>query len=156
MNDTRTRIKEARGSPAAPNLREGGDFCELLVVKHLDLVVSGSMHFLVISSNAGTPGVAIHGQAKHTQLIADLYGDEAARKALPPLEIQPAQVLASIGSFASFLVDAVRAAPRLRELLVSSVPKMRALSLRNFEAVFAGGCCSRKGHWATRVVEAPH
>ena len=79
------------------------------------------MHFLVISSNAGTPGVAIHGQAKHTQLIADLYGDEAARKALPPLEIQPAQVLASIGSFASSLVDAVRAAPRLRELLVSSV-----------------------------------
>ena len=149
----------AGGGPPTQMMHSGLAFephDELLVVKHLDLVVSGSMHFLVISSNAGTPGVAIHGQAKHTQLIADLYGDEAARKALPPLEIQPAQVLASIGSFASFLVDAVRAAPRLRELLVSSVPKMRALSLRNFEAVFAGGCCSRKGHWATRVVEAPH
>ena len=74
---------------------------ELVVVKQLDLVVSGLMHLLIISSNAGTPVVAIHGQAKHTQLIADLYGDEIGRLNATILLLEFYPAAAHIFGFAS-------------------------------------------------------
>jgi polysaccharide pyruvyl transferase WcaK-like protein len=116
---------------------------ELAVVKELDLVVSGFMHLLIITSNSGTPVVAIHGQEKHTQLLRDLYGPEETRgETLPKLEIQPAEIAAKAGAYSSFIVDAIRVAPQLRKILVSGVQKMKALSKANFEDIFdKRGCC---------------
>jgi len=107
------------------------------ITLHLDLVVSGFMHFLIIASGAKTPAVALRGQEKHAHLVQMLYGQPLGAKAI----ISPGEALGKT-VFANFVLRSLANAPLFRSALEETIPSIAKDAQKNFNCVVARKACS--------------
>ena len=105
------------------------------VLAHLDGVVSGLMHFLIISAAAGTPGLALASQPKFAELQGTLYSEELQADVLTRDFARP-------GELARAVVRFVASMGRARVALAAALPRVRERSRRNFDMLQSGAPCT--------------
>ncbi|KAJ1624008.1 hypothetical protein T492DRAFT_1050734 [Pavlovales sp. CCMP2436] len=91
-------------------------------------VVSGLMHFLIISAGAGTPGLALTPVDKFYELYDDLYGGELARALIVRRASKLGELRDAISRFV-ILLD------RARAILAASLPRVRRMSGWNLDVL---------------------
>jgi polysaccharide pyruvyl transferase WcaK-like protein len=96
-------------------------------------VVSGFMHFLIISAGAGTPGLALTPLDKFYELYEDLYGGELTRALIVRRASEPGELRAAISRFV-ILLDKARAN------LAASLPRVRRMAGWNLDVLESGMC----------------